>query len=140
MGGRSTASTLLFIEYELLRTGQKEKEKAEKKRLPKKYSRGVGTKNRWTPAGERLQPLKPCRAGKKLIWTRTKKRNSSSPTRSLVAMLFRTDEDAPFFGACFCEDGRCGCRGWRATALLLMKRGRGRGVLCFPRRAIASMA
>ena len=54
-----------------------------------------------------LQPLKPCRAGKNIDLDEDKEKElEQSDADPLVAMLFRdTDEDAPFFGACFCEDG-----------------------------------
>ena len=54
-----------------------------------------------------LAPLKPCRAGKNIDLDEDKEKELvQSDADPLVAMLFRdTDEDAPFFGACFCEDG-----------------------------------
>ena len=54
-----------------------------------------------------LLPLKPCRAGKNIDLDEDKEKEiEQSDADPLVAMLFRdTDEDAPFFGACFCEDG-----------------------------------
>ena len=54
-----------------------------------------------------LQPLKPCRAGKNIDLDEDKEKElEQSDADPLIAMLFRdTDEDAPFFGACFCEDG-----------------------------------
>ena len=54
-----------------------------------------------------LAPLKPCRPGKNIDLDEEKEKEiEQSDADPLIAMLFRdTDEDAPFFGACFCEDG-----------------------------------
>ena len=54
-----------------------------------------------------LAPLKPCRPGKNIDLDEDKEKElEQSDADPLIAMLFRdTDEDAPFFGACFCEDG-----------------------------------
>ena len=51
--------------------------------------------------------MKPCRAGKNIDLDEEKEKElEHSDVDPLIAMLFRdTDEDAPFFGACFCEDG-----------------------------------
>ena len=54
-----------------------------------------------------LAPLKPCRPGKNIDLDEEKEKElEQSDADPLIVMLFRdTDEDAPFFGACFCEDG-----------------------------------
>ncbi len=51
--------------------------------------------------------MKPCRPGKNIDLDEEKEKEiEQSDADPLIAMLFRdTDEDAPFFGACFCEDG-----------------------------------
>ena len=100
---------LVYRVLELLRTGQKEKEKAEKKQAEGTQEEEESDEEEpLDPLPENaLQPLKPCRAGKNIDLDEDKEKElEQSDADPLVAMLFRdTDEDAPFFGASFCEDG-----------------------------------
>ena len=72
-----------------------------------------------------LQPLKPCRAGKNIDLDEDKEKELvQSDADPLVAMLFRdTDEDAPFFGACFCEDGSLRLPGLEGDGALVDEEG-----------------
>ena len=101
--------SLVYRVLELLRTGQKEKEKAEKKATEEGNQEEESDEEEpLDPLPENaLQPLKPCRAGKNIDLDEDKEKElEQSDADPLVAMLFRdTDEDAPFFGASFCEDG-----------------------------------
>jgi condensin-2 complex subunit H2 len=99
--------SLVYRVLELLRTGQQEKEKADKKAEAGEEESDEEEEPLDLRPENALAPLKPGRAGKNIDLDESKEKGPpEAGADPLVAMLFRdTDQDAPFFGASFCEDG-----------------------------------